>query len=77
MTMTTTWDEILKHSLSVKEHGKPYNIPVQELDEAVPEAFAEKGMDSSLDALNRTLAPHGLVAIMTLGVYVQVDIKPD
>ena len=62
--MVKTWDEIIEQVLAAKERGHPFQIPLEELEAAVPDRFAKMRVSDPtlIGALNIALEPHGLRA---------------
>ena len=71
--MPSTWDEILSQILTAGKLGRPYQIPFEEFEAAVPEELSTKGISNSIYELNRIIAAHGLRAELNmLGRFVVV-----
>lgn len=58
--MAASWSEIVAHSLAVENHGRPFAVPIECVDRAVPREFLEIGVSDPVRALSRALRGRGL-----------------
>lgn len=58
--MAASWAEIINRSLAVEQHGKPFAVPAECVDQAMPNEYRELGVSDPVRALSRALRGKGL-----------------